>query len=740
MANANAGYIGNRFSDIEHQEANIEQFPEITAPSGNPGSNKGWLYVKDSGGASNLYFESDDGTVTDLLPAGSTKWDDIGNPDGANAIDMTTYASVFDWGGTADMMTHEFTANFGNVSGMVLEQKTGNPTDGTIFEIKIADTDPDFLSFATSGVEKVNINDSGDITLSAGDLSCVDITGSGNLSIAGTWEVDAIAATTATQTLTLDGDTTGGVTIGATSTGNVTLGDDVVVSDTYNVTIGEGQLVIDDDQNEIALTITSAATSALGGAIGIDSDATTGNVIHVVADDLTSGAMINLESSATGLTTGSYLQCYDGAANDFEIGLYGATVIAGNASTDILTITAGDVEITAGDVDVNNGNLMVDTVQDIAHNISRNYAGAGSAAALTVNEDNTSSTSVALAVNNDGTGNSTGVQISHDGDLPSLEIVAGAARTGNVVDIAMANQLAQNGVLVDGAWTGASDIGMINLNPSGNIAAGASALRIDTDTGTPAGSGFGIEVDDDSLAGGGYAVLINSTNNGGLHVEAGASLFAALASFTAGINSDAGIDADFAANTETVNVTADVADYASGTGIVTVYDDSTGQTNASYLLRLAREADGDAQDYFILCQDNSTGAAANGDAQFAVNSGGDVVMGGASGTGGRLQYSFEDLTIASAGTAASVEVVTSFITTNGDADEDNATLADGIQGQVKIFAIAVEGAGGDTWKITPANLNGGSKISFDGVIGDGCTMLFDGTSWNIISNNGGTIS
>ena len=213
-----------------------------------PKSGTGSVCVKDDV----LYYRTSAGVQTSMIAGGTAdKWNEIGDPDGANAIDMTTQVSVFDWGGTVDMMTHEFTGAFGNVSGFVLEQKTGNPTDGTIFEIKMADTDPDFLSFALSGVEKVNISDDGSITLSAGSLTI-----GGNLSVSGTWAVDAITAATATQTLALNGNGTGGVSIGVTSTGNVTLGDDVVISDTFNMTIGEGSLTIDDDQNEDALIIT----------------------------------------------------------------------------------------------------------------------------------------------------------------------------------------------------------------------------------------------------------------------------------------------------------------------------------------------------------------------------------------------------------------------------------------------------------------------------------------------------
>jgi len=102
--------------------------------------------------------------------------------------------------------------------------------------------------------------------------------------------------------------------------------------------------------------------------------------------------------------------------------------------------------------------------------------------------------------------------------------------------------------------------------------------------------------------------------------------------------------------------------------------------------------------------------------------------------------SSEELTATSDGVAASLLVLSTIITTNGDADLDNVTLADGVIGQVKIFTISAETAAGDSVKITPANFNGGTQITFDGTVGDGCVMVFDGTAWNIVANNGGTIA
>lgn len=100
----------------------------------------------------------------------------------------------------------------------------------------------------------------------------------------------------------------------------------------------------------------------------------------------------------------------------------------------------------------------------------------------------------------------------------------------------------------------------------------------------------------------------------------------------------------------------------------------------------------------------------------------------------------ESITATSAGVAASIVTDSTEITTNGDSDLDDVTLADGINGQWKVFAVVVEGNAADTVKVTPANLNGGTQITFPGTVGDGCAMYFDGTNWNIFANNGGTIA
>lgn len=107
----------------------------------------------------------------------------------------------------------------------------------------------------------------------------------------------------------------------------------------------------------------------------------------------------------------------------------------------------------------------------------------------------------------------------------------------------------------------------------------------------------------------------------------------------------------------------------------------------------------------------------------------------------RTAYTPDAITATSDGVAASVETTSTEVTTNGDSDLDNVTLANGVDGQIKHIYCVAEGNAADTWKITPASMIGGTQITFSGV-GEGCTLVYDAgaTGWIVIGNNGGTIS
>ena len=75
------------------------------------------------------------------------------------------------------------------------------------------------------------------------------------------------------------------------------------------------------------------------------------------------------------------------------------------------------------------------------------------------------------------------------------------------------------------------------------------------------------------------------------------------------------------------------------------------------------------------------------------------------------------------------------ITTSG---ADAFTLADGeVQGQIKIITALDQAAGDAT--LTPANMTGGTTITF-GDNGDSVILLFLGTTWRVIGNNGAVLA
>jgi hypothetical protein len=117
------------------------------------------------------------------------------------------------------------------------------------------------------------------------------------------------------------------------------------------------------------------------------------------------------------------------------------------------------------------------------------------------------------------------------------------------------------------------------------------------------------------------------------------------------------------------------------------------------------------------------------------------------GSGGAVTFSKQvvlsnevETCVSEAGTADPTVVIT-FIVSDGDSDtdEDTVSLADGTAvGQQKIFVYQTDTDTGDSVNVTPSNATF-TDILFD-TEGEGCTMVWDGTNWHIVSNNGGEIT
>ena len=85
--------------------------------------------------------------------------------------------------------------------------------------------------------------------------------------------------------------------------------------------------------------------------------------------------------------------------------------------------------------------------------------------------------------------------------------------------------------------------------------------------------------------------------------------------------------------------------------------------------------------------------------------------------------------------AASLTKTTSYFTT---AAAETATLAAGVDGQVKVLAMAAD-SGDMVITVTNAGwqTSGTGTITFD-TIGDACTLLYTNSKWYCTGNNGCT--
>jgi len=99
-----------------------------------------------------------------------------------------------------------------------------------------------------------------------------------------------------------------------------------------------------------------------------------------------------------------------------------------------------------------------------------------------------------------------------------------------------------------------------------------------------------------------------------------------------------------------------------------------------------------------------------------------------------VRYNSEDL---AASAAASLDVTASYFATSA---AETATLAAGIEGQLKVFAMNAD-AGDMVITVTNCGwkTSGTGTITFD-TIGQGCTLMYLNSKWMCIGNNGATFA
>lgn len=461
------------------------------------------------------------------------------------------------------------------------------------------------IDASTSGTLDLATTSTGNVTIGNGSVSQIGLVGTtiavtGNLTVSGTitgtYSVSSLSAPALTFTGTVAGANTAITCTGDNVTSGIVLllsGDaltlgkflstDLGGSEKYSVgfdgrttisgtgganvftvtagdlVVSDGSLTITDADNATTFsltnnTITSGTLATLAASAEITgmgwylnfAGLTTGKAQSIAVPAMTEGVGLYISAVEAVLTTGLYIGCFDGAAYDFSVAKYGATVIAGNAGgTAALTLTTGDVTLSSG-------RLNITSTTDIANSLVRSVAAAGTAAVLTIQASNAASMNNLLFLNQDGTGEATTVLIDSEGtgDCVTITSLAAAASlikataeaaTGTVFEAisaasstVSAMNFANSGTGATG-WLGAQNVGMLHLVCDGNLAhAQASTLYIGySGTGAATGLGTSLRIVDTGATASSYAVYISAATGEALNIAVGKSVFAEQISVTA---------------------------------------------------------------------------------------------------------------------------------------------------------------------------------------------------------------
>ena len=293
---------------------------------------------------------------------------------------------------------------------------------------------------------------------------------------------------------------------------------------TLNPTVSGNLSIADGDFD---WTNTSAAETALWtlaattvDGIQIASSNTSADVLQITANATNSGNLISLNATDATITSGAYIYCYDGAAQDFAVRRYGATTIAGSAAgTAALTLTTGDIKVTSGFLDLDS------PVGTGGHNIATADDGTSASPFITITNSNVAFDQAMILLDSNATGAYDAMQITHDGTGSPLRITTTAVTATQLV---LAGPAAQTtaAFYYSGDYDGATDVGVIDITSTGtHVHANTSLLYLDHNTGAPAASARGsiLRINDTTAnAADAWVAYIGTTNNDGLLITTGA--------------------------------------------------------------------------------------------------------------------------------------------------------------------------------------------------------------------------
>ena len=389
MSPAWAGDVKEAMTYYKSQTHKDKQIlTEITAPSGNPASNTGWLYIKDSGGTSNLYFEADNGTVTDLVAAGSGNTLDSAYDEGGAGAGRTItvdQGAVQLNGSHASNNTFFINKTAGTGHGMqITNAGTGydvNGTSGLWFVTKAGLGTFTGLT-STGAATSINASSNFNTSLNTGTSTGTVSIGSGLNAVGidtSSWDISTAGALSGFSTLSLSGD--------------ISLANGKAVKSSS--TTGETMLIqgydVDNTTYRNALTVTNGNTIAIAVGTGnetvaIDSAdwdiSTTGAMTGIGAITADGTLTINATPAVTLYSNEAVVigHATNGAADDLTIQLTGAndaSIILDSAGTgeDAIKVSssAGGVDIDAAaakDVNIAGGQVALVSKDDAASAIS----------------------------------------------------------------------------------------------------------------------------------------------------------------------------------------------------------------------------------------------------------------------------------------------------------------------------------------------------------------------------------
>ena len=356
--------------------------------------------------------------------------------------------------------------------------------------------------------------------------------------------------------------TDGALSIGKTATETSFVG---TVSIAEGLTTDDGAVVFTDNSNAAAsVSIVNATATTYAGIVKITgaemlsgtgilatfAKMTTGKALSIVAPKTSSGTLVYLEADE-GVITGKYIQCYDGAADDFSVGAKGAVIIGGEAANNVLTVTAGDVVFSDGSItltDADNASTLVVvnntiTTADLIDISSTSISTTGALMKLNANSTAHDGSILELVSAGDATSTPTGLLVTiadvTTGAAKGISVVmAGATTHATGVSVDMAALTTGTGQLITTAGVMTTTGSLLTL--TANAATTAAGLFRINGAGLTSGTAIKVTTTEATLTTGKYLEFYDGAANDFSVAKYGATVIAGNALGTAALTLTAG--------------------------------------------------------------------------------------------------------------------------------------------------------------------------------------------------------